>query len=50
EVLNAVKQIAVGEVVKQVRKLGPLGIAIIVLVSLCILSSIVPMVFEYFMF
>jgi hypothetical protein len=50
EVHNAVKQIAVGEDVKQVRKLGPVSIAIIVLVSLCILSSIIPMVFEYFMF
>jgi hypothetical protein len=50
EVLNAVKQIAVGEEVKQVRKLGPVAIALIVLVSLCILSSIVPMVLDYFMF
>jgi hypothetical protein len=50
EVLNAVKQIAVGEEVKQVRKLGPVAIALIVLVSLCILSSIVPMVFQYFMY
>jgi hypothetical protein len=50
EVLIAVKQIAVGEEVKQGRKLGPLGIAIIVIISLCILSSIVPMVFQYFMF
>jgi hypothetical protein len=50
EVLNAVKQIAVGDEVKKGRKLGPLGIAIIVLISLCILASIVPMVFQYFMF
>jgi hypothetical protein len=50
EVLNAVKQIAVGEEVKQVRKFGPVAIALIVLVSLCILSSIVPMVLDYFMY
>jgi len=50
EVLNAVKQIAVGEEVKQVRKLGPVVIALIFLVSLCILSPIVLTVLDYFMY
>jgi hypothetical protein len=50
EVANAVKQIAVGEEVKQTRKLGPVAIVGIILIALCILSSIIPLVFEFFEF
>jgi hypothetical protein len=50
EVVNTVKQIAVGEDIRHPRKMGPVAIAVIVLVCLCLLSSIFPVVFEYFMF
>jgi hypothetical protein len=50
EVVNAVKQIAVGEEVKQTSKLGPVAIVGIILIALCILSSIIPLVFEFFEF
>ncbi|MCK4725845.1 MAG: DUF3842 family protein, partial [Anaerolineales bacterium] len=42
EVISAVKQMAVGEVVRPTRRLSPVAIAIIVLISLCFLSVIVP--------
>jgi len=47
EVNSAVKQMAVGEVVKPTRRLSPVVIAIIVLVSLCFLSFLVPALIGY---
>ena len=49
EVNNAIKQMAVGEVVRPTRRLSPVAIAIIVLVSLCFLSVLVPALLSYIM-
>lgn len=47
EVNSAVKQMAVGEVVRPTRRLSPVAIAVIVLVSLCFLSVLVPALLSY---
>ena len=47
EVNNAIKQMAVGEVVRPTRRLSPVAIAIIVLVSLCFLRGIVPALIDF---
>ena len=50
QVVDAVKQMSMGEEVKAGRKMGTLAIVLIVLVSLCLLSTIVSAAASFFMY